>query len=143
MSVWTWFRSVISLPSGKGFHGGGQAIEVEVPVLSFPFLFGRAFIEAAAARSPARTITPDFPSFSEGLSLRRPLPRVHDSRWHFPSFLEGLSLRPTLVTRTSVTAPDFPSFWEGLSLRHRTWHLLPLIRRNFPSFSEGLSLRTH
>ena len=36
-----------------------------------------------------------FPSFSEGLSLRR---LGSDSRWHplpdFPSFSEGLSLRP-------------------------------------------------
>ena len=123
---------MISLPSGKGFHGGGQAIEVEVPVLSFPFLFGGAFIEAAAARSPARTITPDFPSFSEGLSLRpeddenragaaadfpsfseglslrRPLPRVHDSRWHFPSFLEGLSLRHLLHPVSLVHILRFP-----------------------------------
>ena len=61
---------------------------------AFPFLFGRAFIEAADT-CPIWSISYYFPSFSEGLSLRQ----VQDSFWrdfiitHFPSFSEGLSLR--------------------------------------------------
>ena len=42
-----------------------------VKMFLFPFLFGRAFIEAAGPKSTtARTF--NFPSFLEGLSLRRP-----------------------------------------------------------------------
>ena len=37
--------------------------------MTFPFLFGGAFIEAPNFMSPEK-IFPDFPSFSEGLSLR-------------------------------------------------------------------------
>ena len=36
----------------------------------FPFLFGRAFIEAVHVTDAFATAEPDFPSFSEGLSLR-------------------------------------------------------------------------
>ena len=38
-------------------------------VMEFPFLFGRAFIEAQDAEQPAQQPR-HFPSFSEGLSLR-------------------------------------------------------------------------
>ena len=37
----------------------------------------------------------------------------------FPSFWEGLSLRRVIATRFTGENVDFPSFWEGLSLRHR------------------------
>ena len=61
----------------------------------FPFLFGRAFIEAEVSA------------------------RVEGKRDNFPSFSEGLSLRHTKWGGgLESTEADFPSFWEGLSLRH-------------------------
>ena len=114
----------------------------------------------------AKEILTDFPSFSEGLSLR-PLdsedPRA--GGLYFPSFSEGLSLRlcvkldvrcvkgfPFLFGGTFIEAHldargkaagcgNFPSFSEGLSLRHDVE--AQRIGRSiyFPSFSEGLSLR--
>ena len=131
----------------------------------FPFLFGRAFIEAVRAigYSPSSS---DFPSFSEGLSLRHDpwiirlahrlfpflfgrafieacagLLRALDLPADFPSFSEGLSLRPEEVSPIHFHAPNFPSFSEGLSLRLMIcWRSAPGIE-HFPSFSEGLSLR--
>ena len=38
---------------------------------AFPFLFGGTFIEAQTYRDGLDTYQADFPSFSEGLSLRR------------------------------------------------------------------------
>ena len=61
----------------------------------------------------------DFPSFSEGLSLRR----------RFKGILQGGGV------------VDFPSFSEGLSLRHYLSSVGQAPTLNFPSFSEGLSLR--
>ena len=86
----------------------------------FPFLFGGAFIEAFGTIIEA-VQTYNFPSFSEGLSLR-PIstsPRVQTSAG-FPflfggAFIEAVHKRkPTLSTDS-----DFPSFSEGLSLRPR------------------------
>ena len=64
----------------------------------------------------------DFPSFSEGLSLRLLHSVVFAQSTHyFPSFSEGLSLRRgTLRARQDHRNDDFPSFSEGLSLRHDT-----------------------
>ena len=115
-----------------------------------------------SCRTPA-----DFPSFSEGLSLRleTDFNRTYKAA-NFPSFSEGLSLRRMSMPTASVTLEtDFPSFSEGLSLR-RTYQedyrrrpagfpflfggtfieailkkRLGLHHKNFPSFSEGLSLR--
>ena len=83
----------------------------------FPFLFGRAFIEAVCRRVSRRCYL-HFPSFSEGLSLR--LRRHHPpspQRPHFPSFSEGLSLRLCGSGGMSECLSYFPSFSEGLSLR--------------------------
>ena len=84
-----------------------------------------------------------FPSFSEGLSLRR---LVCEARifnyWNFPSFSEGLSLRRDPHHHGPAPHPaDFPSFSEGLSLRHSHRDRKRRKHRHFPSFSEGLSLR--
>ena len=59
----------------------------------------------------------------------------------FPSFSEGLSLRDDFLQRVAAGLSEFPflfggTFIEGLS---RTCHQSPC--RYFPSFSEGLSLR--
>ena len=61
--------------------------------MTFPFLFGGTFIEGA---NPAlgRRISPEFPflfggTFIEGLAILF----FGESRFNFPSFSEGLSLR--------------------------------------------------
>ena len=84
---------------------------------TFPFLFGGTFIEGTASHNePSKTW--DFPSFSEGLSLRDIyLLRYLSSSSDFPSFSEGLSLRDQLPTVRARRRPNFPSFSEGLSLR--------------------------
>ena len=69
------------------------------PTPTFPFLFGGTFIEGKRAFWYLMGEVPDFPSFSEGLSLR---PRRSDCSnppgRHFPSYLEGLSLRQSAET---------------------------------------------
>ena len=63
-------------------------------VREFPFLFGGTFIEGQNLCYPPTRAPPDFPSFSEGLSLRaRRWRRARVVLVHFPSFSEGLSLR--------------------------------------------------
>ena len=63
------------------------------------------------------------------------------STGNFPSFSEGLSLRGVRPAGSGIKSSNFPSFSEGLSLRERIgfWSVAP--RPYFPSFSEGLSLR--
>ena len=110
--------------------------------VGFPFLFGRAFIEARARSNRSNPRSTDFPSFSEGLSLRQGNTGPHrGTNMDFPSFSEGLSLRP--VSRVSLrdSPPHFPSFSEGLSLRLPEAHGYGYVAPYFPSFSEGLSLR--
>ena len=87
---------------------------------TFPFLFGRAFIEAYRIPREARRNLENFPSFLEGLSLRLELEaskKEEGRRSYFPSFLEGLSLRPGCATHVLHVPENFPSFLEGLSLR--------------------------
>ena len=62
----------------------------------FPFLFGGTFIEGPK-HGVAQVRFGDFPSFSEGLSLRADLENelCEPPAPHFPSFSEGLSLRGT------------------------------------------------
>ena len=84
----------------------------------------------------------NFPSFSEGLSLREARPaHTTTSLLNFPSFSEGLSLRVERGTYEKAQFGNFPSFSEGLSLRALMQSLAPLNLGYFPSFSEGLSLR--
>ena len=72
-----------------------RQIRLPAPGHQFPFLFGGTFIEGSATLPPhRRTSGTDFPSFSEGLSLRVTTNYLErHKRWHFPSFSEGLSLR--------------------------------------------------
>ena len=133
----------------------------------FPFLFGRAFIEAPRLiRNGARDAA-DFPSFSEGLSLRhsehvtaarldRQFPFLFGRAFieatsaGFPGFMEGAF--PFLFGRAFIEADavatalapracNFPSFSEGLSLRRSRTGMPRCHSHHFPSFSEGLSLR--
>ena len=62
--------------------------------VEFPFLFGRAFIEAHGD-ADERALPEDFPSFSEGLSLRR---RMRTSR------ACGQQLFPFLFGRAFIEA---------------------------------------
>ena len=84
-----------------------------------------------------------FPSFSEGLSLRRERlnAAMRRAERDFPSFSEGLSLRPGSGNAAGDSTGHFPSFSEGLSLRLADSAQVKQLQRDFPSFSEGLSLR--
>ena len=60
----------------------------------FPFLFGGTFIEADIGGKYPEFGISNFPSFSEGLSLRRVKALAGTGKtYNFPSFSEGLSLR--------------------------------------------------
>ena len=65
------------------------SVQVGVIIPGFPFLFGGTFIEAAS-RSSRRTVPCDFPSFSEGLSLRPVLSLMRSVMlWIFPFLFGG------------------------------------------------------
>jgi hypothetical protein len=106
----------------------------------FPFLSGRAFIEASPL-APTTGNPIHFPSFSEGLSLR-PIRReqreqregilrfqaetfIEASPWllkpapspRFLRFLAETFIEACRRVERSMRCWDFPSFWEGLSLR--------------------------
>ena len=107
----------------------------------FPFLFGRAIIEAGSGpRSSARRA--DFPSLlgGGGGGGAGPAPRASSAavislpsgktrsrtsvpwtRSHqlpsFPFLLGRAFIEAWLPRAYLIRAPDFPSFWEGLSLR--------------------------
>ena len=56
----------------------------------------------------------DFPSFSEGLSLRDPQePMGSPPHDNFPSFSEGLSLRDKRVHGDTITSRLFPFLFGG------------------------------
>ena len=107
----------------------------------------------------------NFPSFSEGLSLRGvpshsfpqntfPFlfggtfiegPRAQflgACHYHdFPSFSEGLSLRAVSQGRTEFNGAVFPFLFGGTFIGTAGAYKHLQKRLNFPSFSEGLSLR--
>ena len=76
-------------------------------------------MRAGKTRIDILPIDANFPSFSEGLSLRGHNERKErEYRRNFPSFSEGLSLRGVVFhVGAEPPAEDFPSFSEGLSLR--------------------------
>ena len=88
-------------------------------VKGFPFLFGGTFIEGKPRRKVTKRASNNFPSFSEGLSLRVRVDSLAlgAGQHHFPSFSEGLSLRGIQAIKGKDYEQDFPSFSEGLSLR--------------------------
>ena len=85
-------------------------------MMGFPFLFGGTFIEGLWLHW--RQMTRNFPSFSEGLSLRV----AGDAKSPQPS-------------------PPFPFLFGGTFIEGNLDFFLVLIYTDFPSFSEGLSLR--
>ena len=105
----------------------------------FPFLFGGTFIEGPTGGEATHPVR-DFPSFSEGLSLRADLLFGAAGRLQFPFLFGGTFIEGVVIHSVEFLFRYFPSFSEGLSLRAK----FAGVRRavvNFPSFSEGLSLR--
>ena len=124
-------------------------------------------MRAGKTRIDILPIDANFPSFSEGLSLRvrfaehaltsqRRFPFLFGGafieastewawRWkqkYFPSFWEGLSLRGACLQPPRGCVSDFPSFWEGLSLRLcDSGGISEVSIWDFHSLLEGLSLR--
>ena len=84
--------------------------------ISLPF-WGGAFIEATGKRFQLGCLSafplPFWRAFIEAVFGAH---GVH-ALMHFPSFLEGLSLRRQQVMPRLLILTNFPSFWEGLSLR--------------------------
>ena len=86
----------------------------------FPFLFGGAFIEAWDVERISVDATLDFPSFSEGLSLRPGFDsQGRGGRGNFPSFSEGLSLRPVGDAGDGVFSAEFPFLFGGAFIEAR------------------------
>ena len=91
----------------------------------FPFLFGGTFIEGVSDGALRAAIDTDFPSFSEGLSLRAKGFKLGKTwLYNFPSFSEGLSLRAILTLYRVSLARSFPflfggTFIEGLHIHGR------------------------
>ena len=84
----------------------------------FPFLFGGTFIEAYVYADDSGLLTKDFPSFSEGLSLRRLTARVRVKLFlAFPFLFGGTFIEARDKMSRSQPLRYFPSFSEGLSLR--------------------------
>ena len=84
----------------------------------------------------------DFPSFSEGLSLRESLCSLTlPAQGAFPFLFGGTFIEGYVAWKLNEQAGDFPSFSEGLSLRAAAERAVSSSACNFPSFSEGLSLR--
>ena len=55
---------------GGTFIEGAENFKELEAVVEFPFLFGGTFIEGPVYMDPGANAEDDFPSFSEGLSLR-------------------------------------------------------------------------
>ena len=109
----------------------------------FPFLFGGTFIEGGDARKTTGLEMTDFPSFSEGLSLRGDKISIFTTAsCAFPflfggTFIEGASSQSSALARLT-----FPFLFGGTFIEGYNKARLSKIRDgHFPSFSEGLSLR--
>ena len=84
----------------------------------------------------------DFPSFSEGLSLRRAKrEEAREEAQRFPFLFGRAFIEAPRQPRPDSRGENFPSFSEGLSLRLPCGMALRALLMDFPSFSEGLSLR--
>ena len=83
----------------------------------------------------------DFPSFSEGLSLRRRNQKALREGELFPFLFGGTFIEATATKEEATVEATFPSFSEGLSLRRNAAEWRDAWVARFPSFSEGLSLR--
>ena len=83
----------------------------------------------------------NFPSFSEGLSLREiTVPRLAESA-EFPFLFGGTFIEGPYVSRLSKAITIFPFLFGGTFIEGERKERRRALRQDFPSFSEGLSLR--
>ena len=61
----------------------------------------------------------------------------------FPSFSEGLSLRGKEEAPNRYWTRGFPFLFGGTFIEGRSGVCVEALKSDFPSFSEGLSLRAH
>ena len=135
-----YFRVAFPFLFGGTFIEAGQIVGYARVSSDFPFLFGGTFIEALA-NHPGTGEKFNFPSFSEGLSLRPSGSHQRQCEYHFPSFSEGLSLRLPSALRHAMKM-NFPFLFGGTFIEAAINTAFPAVKSyNFPSFSEGLSLR--
>ena len=99
----------------------------------FPFLFGRAFIEAHRRRRSSQNPLPGFPFLFGRAFIEAP------SSWHvlkpstqFPFLFGRAFIEATNHSFYTPGSLDFPSFSEGLSLRRREREHSVLIGDGFP-----------
>ena len=97
----------------------------------FPFLFGGTFIEAAPAPQSTTSSAADFPSFSEGLSLRLYAAGERAGGGvEFPFLFGGTFIEAPRTKPWRETMRKFPFLFGGTfieaPLRHRATRPLPL-----------------
>ena len=83
----------------------------------------------------------DFPSFSEGLSLRLTTLWLSAQQRHFPFLFGRAFIEASPVTTSTDSVLIFPSFLGGAFIEARGIRTVSLMLPNFPSYLEGLSLR--
>ena len=107
----------------------------------FPFLLGGAFIEAQEEVEDEGGKW-YFPSFLEGLSLRRVLPLI-DLREQvvFPFLLGGAFIEAPMEMCNASQKPRFPFLLGGAFIEASIVNVRSTGVRHFPSILEGLSLR--
>ena len=118
---------------GRAFIEACDVFGVHDDRIKFPFLFGRAFIEATW-RPLRHGFAPAFPFLFGRAFIEAPALREcnYARPWHFPSFSEGLSLRHLHHEHEDKIQRHFPSFSEGLSLRLKLGDTAMLSARGFP-----------
>ena len=103
----------------------------------FPFLFGGTFIEGPSIIRATATPGTNFPSFSEGLSLRADLLFGAAGRLQFPFLFGGTFIEGPTGGEATHPVRDFPSFSEGLSLRVSRQKLRRFLIAKFPFLFGG------
>ena len=92
----------------------------ELASIVFPFLFGGTFIEGPTKATSWRTRRSNFPSFSEGLSLRAMPPSAMPQWVTFPFLFGGTFIEGVQAQQAAPSASEFPflfggTFIEGLT----------------------------
>ena len=83
----------------------------------------------------------DFPSFSEGLSLRRGAALGHLLTSKFPFLFGGTFIEALHLLLPPLPGPMIPFLFGGTFIEAERSSRRTHRRTDFPSFSEGLSLR--
>ena len=126
---------------GRAFIEATEFWEGMLKATAFPFLFGRAFIEARN-RHAGHNDYGDFPSFSEGLSLRLCMMPTYSSSFSIFPFLFGRAfIEAGVAFCFVVVAGGFPFLFGRAFIEASLRTVLSFRMMHFPSFSEGLSLR--